>query len=1026
MWKKVGGNSLASLNVIRRISRGISNIPKRVEISDSTDINLFKPGQKYHGFLAKHVENIPEFRITAVYLIHEKTKAQYLHLYRNDTNNVFSVNFRTTPLASTGLPHILEHTVLCGSERFPVRDPFFKMLNRSLATFMNAMTASDYTMYPFSTQNYSDYRNLQKVYLDAVFKPNLKELDFMQEGWRLEYTDPANAKSNLTIKGVVYNEMKGVFSENENILGQKLQNLLLPDHTYGVISGGDPKDIPNLTWNDLVQFHKEHYHPSNSRIYSYGNFPLLPTLKYVDEEYLSKYEYFPPKHTEVPRQKRWNEPKQQDILCRYDSFGESFNKQNTVSISFLVSDTTNVYETFVMHFLTELLIKGPNSPFYKSLIEPNFSGGYTTSTGFDNQPRDGIFTIGLQNVRKNDFNKFFKIFDDTIDDVIKNGFEPEHIESVLHRYELSVKHETNNFGLNLLFAISPIWNHSDNVLNQLRVNELIGRLRSDLQEDPRFLQNLVEKFLKRNKHRLTLTMSADKEFDAKLAKQEQDLLKQKIKGLSDKDKQMIFEKGLELQAQQNEPAKTELLPILTIEDISSELERVEKVKSSLNNVQTQINKVNANGIVYFKGILNTIDLSPEQHMLLPLFCYVIHKLGTNKMTFKQFDSLVSRKTSGLSFSSYIGESLFHLHTYEPGLLINSYCLEKNVDSMWDIWHQIFTISKLDDLQRFQMLVQLYMSNLTHGIADSGHVYAMQAASGLVSGSAYQMELLSGLHHISYMKRLLNTTHYRGMLDEILNIAKILFNRNKLRVALNISTENEMPILTSYESFVNNLPEACTTTTQNDSTYVTGKVWSPTNSVNCQHHVLNVPVNYCSKAVLTVPYTHPDYAKLRILARLLSSKYLHPELREKQGAYGGGARLAGDGVFSFFSYRDPRNLETLDVFDDSFRWVKTNAEKLTEQDIFEAKLGVFQSVDAPIPPSQKGCEEFLKRVTPDIKQRHRVELLSVNKEDLCKMAEEYLGPKNILNTGKVVIGAKSDKMDVNKRVDELWTVMENVA
>lgn len=781
MWQKITGRpSISSLSIFRRTTRGITNIPKRIEISETSDIDLFKPGKTYHGFLAKYVQNIPEFRITAVYLIHEKTKAQYLHLYRDDCNNVFSINLRTTPMASTGLPHILEHTVLCGSESFPVRDPFFKMLNRSLATFMNAMTASDYTMYPFSTLNYSDYRNLQKIYLDAVFRPQLKELDFMQEGWRLENTDPTNKKSDITIKGVVYNEMKGVFSENENILGQKLQNLILPDHTYGVVSGGDPQEIPNLTWDDLVMFHKKHYHPSNSRIYSYGNFPLSPTLKYIDSEYLSKYAFSPPTHTVVPKQKRWTSPKREDILCRYDSLGEPIIKQNTISISFLVTDTTNIYDTFVMHFLTELLIKGPNSPFYKSLIEPNFSGGFTASTGFDNQPRDSIFTVGLQGVMKSDFEKVIKIFDETIDNVIKKGFEPQHIESVLHRYELSIKHETNNFGLNLLFSVSSLWNHTENILGHLHANKLIEKLKSDLNKDPNFLQNLVQKYFKENNHKLILTMTADKEFDTKLSNEEKQLIKNKIKGLSEKDKQIIYEKGLELQAQQNQLSKTELLPTLAIDDISSELEKVEKIKISLNNVQTQINKVNANGIVYFKGILNTNDLSPEQQMLLPLFCYVIHKLGTDKMDFKQFDNLVSRKTSGLNFNSHIGESLFHLHTYEPGLYISSYSLEKNVESMWDIWNQIFTIKQMKDVQRFQMLVQLYMSNLTQGIADAGHIYAMQAASGLVSGSGYQVELLSGLHHISYMKRLLHTSNYRAMLDEIVNIARILFDRNKMR------------------------------------------------------------------------------------------------------------------------------------------------------------------------------------------------------------------------------------------------------
>ncbi|CAG9820876.1 unnamed protein product [Phaedon cochleariae] len=1006
------------------IKRYYSSILRTEILQENSDVQSFKIGEKYHGFLVKNIQNIPEFRITAIYLLHEKTQAPYLHLYRDDGNNVFSINFRTTPINSTGLPHILEHTVLCGSELFPVRDPFFKMLNRSLATFMNAMTGSDYTMYPFSTQNYSDYKNLQKIYLDAVFRPQLNELDFMQEGWRLENTDPNDIKTDIIIKGVVYNEMKGVFAENENILGQKLQNLILPDHTYGVISGGDPNEIPNLTWNDLKKFHIEHYHPSNSRIYSYGNFPLLPSLEYIDTEYFSKYAFSPPTHTKVPKQKRWKEAKQEHIPCRFDSLGEPIEKQNSVSISLLLSDNTDVYETFVMQFLTELMIKGPNSPFYKSMIEPNFSGGFTPSTGFDNQPRDTIFTLGLQGVKKEDFEKVVGIFDETMKKIVDKGFEPQHIESVLHRFELSIKHETSNFGLNLLFGLTPTWNHTENILSSLEANKLIETLRSNIKSNPVYLQETVKKYFNENSHRIVLTMSADNTFDSVLDKNEKQLIKKKTKSLSDDDKKRIYEKCLALQTQQNEPAKTELLPTLVINDISSEVEKVDKVQVTLSNVPTQINKVNANGIVYFKAVMNTNELSPEQQMLLPLFCYVINKLGTNKLDYLEFDNLVNRKTAGLGFHNHIAESLFHLHTYEPGLYLSSYCLEKNVDSMWDIWNQIFTINELKDVQRFQMLVQLYMANLTHGIADSGHVYAMQAASSLVSGSAYQVELLSGLHHISYMKRLIHTSNYRAMLDEILNIAKILFDKNKMRVALNLSPENQSNILHTFENFVMNLPETSSDIqTESGSSYVTGKVWAPTDAVNCQHHVINIPVNFCSKAILTAPYTHVDYAKLRILARLLTSKYLHPELREKQGAYGGGARLMPDGVFSFYSFRDPRNLATLDVFDNSYKWLQEELGKLKDQDIFEAKLGVFQAVDAPVPPSSKGCEEFLKRLTPDIKQRHRAELMSVEKEGLQKVAEKYLGLSNVLNTGKVVIGSKSDKMDVSKRENELWTVMD---
>lgn len=780
MWRSKVISSMRLKSLAQNLRQTYSQLPLAKSIVDNSDVHNLKIDELYHGFLIKQIQDIPEFKITAFYLLHEKTRAQYLHLYRNDPNNVFSVNFRTTPMNSTGLPHILEHTVLCGSELFPVRDPFFKMLNRSLATFMNAMTGADLTFYPFSTQNYKDYKNLQRIYLDAVFRPLLKELDFMQEGWRLEQCDMTDPKSDIVIKGVVYNEMKGAFSENDSILGQKIQNLILPDHTYGVVSGGDPKDIPNLTWEDLKRFHAEHYHPSNCRIYSYGNFPLLPSLEYINTEYLNKYALSSMAHTKVPQQKRWSEPKREHIHGRFDNMGEPIEQQNTISISLLLSDNTNIYETVLMHFLSELLLKGPNAPIYKGLIEPNFSGGYTPSTGFDNNVRDCIFTVGIQKLQAEDFGKVEKIFDETITSVIETGFDVQHIESVLHRYELSIKHENDNFGLNLLFSLTPAWNHTENIISALEVNKLLDKLKTEIKNNPRYLQEMVKKYFKDNTHRLILTMSADKDYDTKLEKEEKLIIKAKVKGLSDEEKKRIYDKCGDLFKEQQNPVNTDLLPTLTIEDINDDIEQVDKLHVSIKNVQTQINWVNSNGIVYFKALLNTTELSPEQQMLLPLFCYVINKMGTDKLKYREFDSLMNRKTAGLNFQSHIGDSLFHLHTYEPGVYISSHCLEKNADGMWDLWNQLFTLTKLDDVKWFQTLVKLYMSNLTNGIADSGHVYAMQSASSLVSGSAYQTELLSGLRHISYMKRLIHTSNYRAMLDEILNIAKVIFDKKKMR------------------------------------------------------------------------------------------------------------------------------------------------------------------------------------------------------------------------------------------------------
>lgn len=765
-----------------QITKHYSKVAHKETVCENiiNDVEKFKIGEKYHGFKVKNIQNISEFRVCALSLVHESTGAEYLHLYRNDSNNVFAISFRTTPMDSTGAPHILEHTVLCGSELYPVRDPFFKMLNRSLATFMNAMTGPDYTFYPFSTQNETDYRNLQKIYLDAVFRPNINQLDFMQEGWRLENSDPTDIKSTIVIKGVVYNEMKGALAENEQIMLYKTLNTLLPDHTYGYVSGGDPFVIPELTWDHLKEFHKNHYHPSNSRIYSYGNFPLLPSLEYIDKEYLSKYEKIDVTHTVVPQQTRWKEPKKIHVDCRFENMGPPIEKQNCLAISLVMSDIQNVYDSFVLQFVTELLIHGPNSAFYKSLVEPKISGGFSPSTGFDNHTRDSIFTLGLQGLKKEQFDDIVKIFDETIDNIIDKGFEKDHIDSVLHRYELGIKHQSSNFGLNLLYGLIPLWNHDGNLIKALKMNSLIEQLKTNLTNDPKYLQQFIRKYFKDNTHRLVVTMSPDMDYDKKYEAKESKLLKEKTKKLTEEDKKEIYNKGLELLKEQSTKQNTDLLPTLQITDIKSDVECDNITKTFCGPVSTQICRVNTNGVSYFRGILSTADLTPEQTMMLPLFCYVVNKLGTNKMNFLEFDNLVNRKTAGINFSLHIGASLHQLHTHEPGVEISSYCLDKNVTDMWDLWSQLFSLDELKDVKRFEMLMQLYMANLTHGIVDYGHMYAMSAAGGLVSGSAYQKDQLTGLQHITYMKSLVSTSNYQAILQELSKIGRILFDKNRMR------------------------------------------------------------------------------------------------------------------------------------------------------------------------------------------------------------------------------------------------------
>ncbi|XP_020291633.1 presequence protease, mitochondrial [Pseudomyrmex gracilis] len=994
----------------KRAKSSVLHSPKELP---QEELGKFKRGAILNGFIVDEVTKIDELFLTAVRLTHMSTGAQYLHLARDDNNNVFSIGFRTTPKDSTGLPHILEHTTLCGSERYPCRDPFFKMLRRSLATFMNAMTGPDYTIYPFSTQNLKDYRNLQSVYLDSVFKPNLRELDFRQEGWRLEHTDVNDKNSPITFKGVVFNEMKGVFNDNQSILAERLLNSLLPSNTYSVISGGDPLVIPNLQYADLLNFHAKYYHPSNSRFYSYGNFPLEDHLKFINDRYLFLSDRIDPSMSEVPSENRWNKAKKEHIACRPDPLLADPSRNSTIAIACLCNDITDIQTTFEMYVLSELLLRGPNSAFYKSLIESNISTGFGPVVGFDSQCRDTMFSVSLQGVKPEDFEKIETIFDDTVEKVIEQGFEKDHIEAVLHGFELQVKHQTSNFGLNLLFNLTPLWNHNGDLVQSLRINDAVKKFTSRINENPRYLQDLIETYLRNNNHRLTLTMSPDEKYEEKIALAEQKLLQAKLNELTEEEKEYVYKNGQILLAEQQKKEDVGVLPTLKIEDLKADVDRYKTFNLKISGVPLQLSIQPTNGISYYRGILNTKALPTELKQLMPLFNYVVAKMGTQNYDYRSFDQLMRLKTGGLHFANHIAEHKEENLKYEEGIFVSSYCLDRNSDDMWKLWTELFNNVKLTDLQRFETLVKIIAADLVNGISHSGHLYAMSSAASLVSPIARVKENLSGLQYVGRMKKIAQIRDLTSVMESMQEIAKYVLNKQHLRSAINLAEDHKNDVVNGIQTFYDSLKG------DPKDSYIITSDRSIDAKESGNHHVLPYTVNYCSKAVLTVPYTNPEYAALRVLSKLISSVYLHPEIREKGGAYGGGAKLTSEGIFSFYSYRDPNTTRTFDIFDKTYDFLVNYP--LPQSDIDEAKLGIFQQIDAPTSPSNRGMLKFTQGITDDDLQKQRERLKAVTKDQLLHVAEKYLKPgQDGVKVGRALIGPPN--ADISNRQTENWMVL----
>ncbi|XP_047599401.1 presequence protease, mitochondrial isoform X1 [Lutra lutra] len=990
---------------------------KRRDATACERAQQYEVGERIHGFTVSQVTAIPELSLTAVKLRHDGTGAKYLHLAREDTNNLFSVQFRTTPTDSTGVPHVLEHTVLCGSQKYPCRDPFFKMLNRSLSTFMNAFTASDYTLYPFSTQNPKDFQNLLSVYLDATFFPCLRELDFWQEGWRLEHENPKDPQTPLTFKGVVFNEMKGVFTDNERIFSQHLQNRLLPDHTYSVVSGGHPLCIPDLTWEQLKQFHATHYHPSNARFFTYGNFPLEQHLKQIHEEALSKFEKIEP-NTAVPAQKPWDKPREFHITCGPDSLAAGSSGHTTVGVSFLLPDITDTFEAFTLNLLSSLLISGPNSPFYKALIESGLGTDFSPDVGYNGYTREAYFSVGLQGIAEQDTQAVRDIIDRTIEEVIEKGFEEDRIEALLHKIEIQMKHQSVSFGLSLTSYIASCWNHDGDPVELLQLGGQVARLRQCLKENPHFLQEKVKQYFKNNPHKLTLSMTPDDKYPEKQAQMETEKLKEKVDSLSPKDKQQIYEKGLELQTQQSQPQDASCLPALKVSDIEPTMPLTElEVALAAGQTPVQFCAQPTNGLVYFRAFVSLHTLPKALRPYVPLFCSVLTKLGCGLLDYREQAQLMELKTGGMAASPHVLPDEAHLDTYEQGVLFSSFCLERNLPDMMHLWSEIFSSPCFEEEEHFRVLVKMSAQELANGVPDSGHLYASLRASRTLTPVGDLQETFSGMDQVRLMKRIAEMTDVRPVLRKLPQIQEHVLHRDNMRCSVNATPQQMSLAEKAVEKFIRNLgrskPErepVCPYVVEkpapsgsSGSAHVSGpqvirKLITDPTFKPCQmktHFLLPFPVNYVGKCIRTAPYADPDHASLKILARVMTAKFLHTEIREKGGAYGGGARLSRDGVFTLYSYRDPRSAETLQSFSKAMDWAK--AGRFTEQDIDEAKLSVFSAVDAPVAPSDRGLDHFLCGLSDEMKQVHREQLFAVRHEDLINVSNKYL------DTGKSTHG-----------------------
>lgn len=966
-------------------------------------LRKYPVGGIIHGFQVRRAVPVPELKLTAVDLIHEQTGAEHLHIDRDDKNNVFSIAFRTLPPDATGVPHILEHTTLCGSEKYPVRDPFFKMLNKSLANFMNAMTGPDYTFFPFATTNARDFVNLRDVYLNSTLRPLLKEQDFYQEGWRLEHSEVTNPKSDIIFKGVVFNEMKGQVSNADYHFWSQFQQNIYPSLNN---SGGDPQKITDLHYQDLVDFHHANYHPSNARTFTYGSFPLEDTLKKVNEEFRAYGKRIINK--KLPKPLELIETKELTLEGQIDPMLPA-EKQTKTSLTWKCGEPTDLYETFLLKILGNLLLDGHDSIMYKGLIESGLGHDFSVNTGVESMTAANFLTVGIQGSQNVEEFKS-KVFD-LFREFIENDVDSNKVDAIIHQLELSKKDQKADFGLQILYSILPGWTNGIDPIEGLEFDELIGRLKSDFKENgTKIFKNILDKYIIDQPY-FHFTMKGSEEFSSKLAAEESTKLDKKLKELDETDRKAIFERGLLLEAAQNHKEDLSCLPTLGVADISRKVDTYD-----LNtNANITVRNTATNGISYIRGKKLINDMIPlELYPFLSLFAASLTHLGTKTTPYGAIDNEIKLHTGGISTNISVNADPT---TLQPNLYfdMSGFSLNEKSDYIFKFLKTILLETDFSTHKdKLKVLINSIASSNTSHIADSGHTVARSFASGHLSTVAAIQEHISGVEHYKLISRLCSIMNddklfQSEVIDKLVMLQRIIVNSQNMEFFASVDCEaQENKIRKEVDYFVSTLP--------NTSSDISGAIQTACVPRYSDSRVLNLikfpfQVHYTAQAYNGVSYTHKDGAALQVLANMLTFKHLHKEIREKGGAYGGGATFSAlSGIFSYYSYRDPNPLASIQTFEKSASYVLNDA-KWTKSDLDESKLSIFQQVDAPISPKSEGSTFFNLGVTDEMRQVRREQLLDTSLLDIHRVAERYILPNKSITT---VVGPGIDGETVSPK------------
>ena len=899
-------------------------------------------------------------------------KCKHIHLESNSDEKVFMVAFRTIPEDSTGVAHILEHTALCGSKKYPVRDPFFMMIRRSLNTFMNAFTSSDWTAYPFATQNDKDFNNLLSVYLDSSFFPNLDELDFLQEGHRLEFSENNNSKSDLEIKGVVYNEMKGAMSSISSQLWHGLSKHLYSSSTYKHNSGGNPENILDLTHEYLVDFHQKHYHPSNATFFTFGNVNPNEVQEFISKNVLQD---FDPSDEiiGVKNEDRISKPK--TVTEFYNPMPEDENNHHIV-LSWLLGESHDPVELLESFLVSNILLDNSASPLRKALENTDLGKSLSPLTGLEADHKELVFAAGLEGVTTNKQLEVEELILNCLKEIVSDGIPKDLIKSSLHQLEIKQREITGSgmpYGLQLMLSCLPACLHNDNPIKILDLDSSFDIIKNNLKKE-KYIESLIETKIINNPHRVNYCLAPDVEFNSKNEQKIKEKINEKSKKLSEKEKERIIDLTKNLKLRQEKQDNPELLPKVTKADIPKTRSYSQSVSIDDKNY---FYNVGTNGITYHSIILPCSPLTKDEFKIASLFTNTLTDVGIGKRSYEEVQKLQSAVTGGIS-ANFILIPNEEQSSHSLGLKITSKSLEENEKEMQELMIETAKNATFSDNDRVKDMLNFISSDIEKSLIQNGHILSMSNAAAQINNISATNDYASGINFITNTSKLSN------------NIDK------------NNELEKYVELLDSIKDKINPIPSFSFTASSTDmsESKINFQFKNKDNAFCTQNYfdiqeesigwITGAQVTYCAEAFPTVDFFHNDAPALSVLGAVLRNGYLHTAIREKGGAYGSGAMQdSNNKVFKFFSYRDPRCTETFQDFKKSREWSLKN---ISQDQLDEGILGIISSIDKPLSPFGEAMSDFSmnldrKNIKKRLEIRAKVKACTI--DDLVNVSQKYL-------------------------------------